>query len=181
MKVSDTSIPDIKVIEPNVYKDERGYFFESFNLNEFNSAVGLNCMFVQDNHSYSVKGVLRGLHYQAPESAQDKLVRVTKGQVLDVAVDIRKGSPWFGKHVSIILSEENKKQLWVPKGFAHGFLTMSDEAEVQYKVTEYYDKKSERCIIWNDITLDIDWGYEGSIKVSEKDALGASFSKAQLF
>lgn len=181
MKVADTSIPDIKVIEPNVYKDERGYFFESFNLRDFNNALGLSCVFVQDNQSYSAKGVLRGLHYQLPESAQDKLVRVTKGQVLDVAVDIRNGSPWFGKYVSVILSAANKKQLWVPKGFAHGFLTMSDEAEVQYKVTEYYDKTSERCIIWNDSTLDIDWNYEGSISVSEKDALGSRFPDADLF
>ena len=149
MKVTPTAIPDVLVIEPKVFGDSRGFFFESFNQKAFNDATGLNETFVQDNHSRSVKGVLRGLHYQI-EQPQGKLVRVTRGAVYDVAVDIRKSSPTFGKWVGVELSEENYKQLWVPAGFAHGFLVLSETADFLYKTTQYYAPAHERCIIWND-------------------------------
>ena len=144
MKVTDTKILDVKIIEPTVFEDERGYFYESFNHKKFEEAIGREVSFVQDNHSKSVKGVLRGLHYQLPPHAQGKLVRVVQGEVFDVAVDIRKSSPTFGQWVAEVLSAENKKQLWVPEGFAHGFLTLSETAEVLYKTTDYYASENER-------------------------------------
>lgn len=182
MKIISTSIPEVIIIEPDVFGDERGFFFESFNQKKFDEAVGRPVKFVQDNHSKSVKGVLRGLHYQLPPFAQGKLVRVIQGEVFDVAVDIRKDSPTFGQWVGEILSAENKKQLWIPEGFAHGFLTLSNTAEFLYKTTNYYNKESERAIIWNDDTLSIDWPSLENLKpkLSEKDQASPSFNDAEL-
>jgi len=171
MKVTPLKIPDVKLIEPDVFEDERGFFYESFNQQKFNKAVGENITFVQDNHSKSSKGVLRGLHYQETPYAQGKLVRVVAGEVFDVAVDIRKESPTYGKWVSEVLSSENKKQLWIPEGFAHGFLTLSDEAEFVYKTTNYYDKKSEKTINFKSTTFKIDWPQVNTIITSIKDSL----------
>jgi dTDP-4-dehydrorhamnose 3,5-epimerase len=158
-----------------VFTDERGFFFESFKHQEFVKAVGYSVNFVQDNHSKSSKGVLRGLHYQLPPKEQGKLVRVTQGEVFDVAVDIRKNSRTFGKWVGEKLSAENKKQLWVPEGFAHGFLTLSETAELLYKVTNYYSTEHEQCIVWDDKSIDINWPTGENVKVSEKDAIGSHF------
>jgi len=178
MKVSPLKIPDVKLIEPDVFEDERGFFYESFNQQKFNGAIGENITFVQDNHSKSFKGVLRGLHYQEPPFAQGKLVRVVAGEVLDVAVDIRKESSTYGKWVSEILSAENKKQLWIPEGFAHGFLTLSDYADFLYKTTRHYSKQHEKIILYNDIDLDIDWQkHTKFIFADKKDMLGVEFSK----
>jgi len=174
MKVTDTKIPDVKVIEPRVFEDERGFFFESFNQANFNKAIGKDVAFVQDNHSLSKKGVLRGLHYQDP-MPQAKLVRVTRGEVFDVAVDIRRESPSYGKWVGEILSAENKKQIWIPEGFAHGFLVLSEIAEFQYKTTDYYAPEHEKCLVWNDPSLAIVWPNIGKLKISPKDAQGDSF------
>src|SRR5664280_202371 len=149
MKVAATAIPDVLLLEPTIYEDERGFFFESFNQKRFEDATGLNIRFVQDNHSRSVKRVLRGLHYQI-RRPQGKLLRVTAGEVFDVAVDLRRSSPTFGKFVGLVLSAANKKQLWIPEGFAHGYLVLSDAAEVLYKTTDYYAPEHERCLIWND-------------------------------
>ena len=171
MKATPLSIPDVFLIEPEVYGDERGFFYESFNQAKFESAIGRKVNFVQDNHSKSAKGVLRGLHYQDPKS-QGKLVRVTQGEVFDVVVDIRTKSPTFGKWVAEILSGENKRQLWIPEGFAHGFLVLSETAEFLYKTTEYYAPEFEKCIIWNDSYLDIKWPIEVSPKLSYKDQFG---------
>ena len=157
MKVTPLKIPDVKLIEPDVFEDERGFFYESFNQQKFNEAMGENICFVQDNHSKSSKGVLRGLHYQEAPFAQGKLVRVVAGEVFDVAVDIRKESPTYGQWVSEILSADNKKQLWIPKGFAHGFLTLSEQAEILYKVTNFYNTSSDRSIRFDDIKLSIPW------------------------
>ncbi|HAL3849900.1 dTDP-4-dehydrorhamnose 3,5-epimerase, partial [Escherichia coli] len=157
MNVIKTEIPDVLIFEPKVFSDERGFFFESFNQKVFEEAVGRKVKFVQDNHSKSSKGVLRGLHYQLEPYAQAKLVRCMVGEVFDVAVDIRKSSPTFGKWVGVNLSAENKHQLWIPEGFAHGFLVLSNTAEVLYKTNNYYNKENERNIIWNDNTIDIDW------------------------
>ena len=167
MKVTPLNIPDVLLIEPKVFVDERGFFFESFNQSTFEEVVGRKIYFVQDNHSKSLKGVLRGLHYQIAPKAQGKLVRVVQGEVLDVVVDLRQSSPTFGKWVSAILSGANKKQLWIPEGFAHGFLTLSDTAEFLYKTTDFYSKEHEKCILWNDTTLDIDWGDMKNISLSE--------------
>ncbi|HAO5499093.1 TPA: dTDP-4-dehydrorhamnose 3,5-epimerase, partial [Escherichia coli] len=156
MNVIKTEIPDVLIFEPKVFSDERGFFFESFNQKVFEEAVGRKVKFVQDNHSKSSKGVLRGLHYQLEPYAQAKLVRCMVGEVFDVAVDIRKSSPTFGKWVGVNLSAENKHQLWIPEGFAHGFLVLSNTAEVLYKTNNYYNKENERNIIWNDNTIDID-------------------------
>ena len=161
MKATPTKIPDVWVIEPRVFGDERGFFFEIFNEQAFNAATGNTLPFVQDNHSKSARGVLRGLHYQLPPKAQGKLVRVVQGEVFDVAVDIRKDSPTYGQWVAEILSADNKKQLWIPPGFAHGFLTLSDTAEFLYKTTDYWSPEHERAIIWNDPTLNIDWPLNG--------------------
>ena len=157
MKATQTKIPDVWVIEPRAFGDDRGFFFESFNEKAFNEATGNKLPFVQDNHSRSVKGVLRGLHYQLPPKAQGKLVRVVQGEVFDVAVDVRKDSPTFGQWVAEVLFAENKKQLWIPPGFAHGFLTLSTTAEFLYKTTDYWSPEHERAIIWNDETLKIEW------------------------
>jgi dTDP-4-dehydrorhamnose 3,5-epimerase len=175
MKVTPLAIPDVLLIEPKIFEDDRGFFFESFNLNEFKKATFFDVNFVQDNHSKSKKGVLRGLHYQLPPYAQGKLVRVVQGEVFDVAVDLRKSSPTFGGYVSMVLSAENKKQLWIPEGFAHGFLTLSKTSEFIYKTTNFYKPDSERCILWNDKTLDITWPKDVDIQVSPKDLLGQSF------
>lgn len=169
MNVIKTEIPDVLIFEPKVFGDERGFFFESFNQKVFEEAVGHPVNFVQDNHSKSSKGVLRGLHYQLPPFAQGKLVRCVVGEVFDVAVDIRKDSETFGKWVGVNLSAENKRQLWIPEGFAHGFLTLSDTAEFLYKTTNYYNPEMERGIIWNDPMLSIEWGEPLNIVLSNKD------------
>jgi len=180
MKITPTTIPDVLIIEPKVFGDDRGFFFESFNKRTFAEATGISTEFVQDNHSKSTKGVLRGLHYQIKQP-QGKLVRVCQGEVLDVVVDIRRSSTTFGQWVSVRLSAENKRQLWVPEGFAHGFVVLSDTAEFLYKTTDYYAPEYERCIRWNDTELAIDWEYKGAPQVSEKDANGKTFEKAEVF
>lgn len=182
MQVIDTKIPDVKIIEPTVFEDARGFFFESFNHRKFEEIIGCKVTFVQDNHSKSIKGVLRGLHYQLPPHAQGKLVRVVHGKVFDVAVDIRKSSPSFGQWVGEVLSAENRKQLWIPEGFAHGFLTLSESAEFLYKTTDYYSSKHERIIHWNDPTLNIEWAIAEVLVplVSNKDALARQFSVADI-
>ncbi|EOG6943712.1 dTDP-4-dehydrorhamnose 3,5-epimerase, partial [Aeromonas salmonicida] len=157
MNVINTSIPEVLIFEPQVFGDERGFFFESFNYQQFEEAVGHQVKFIQDNHSRSSQGVLRGLHYQLPPHAQGKLVRCIVGEVFDVAVDIRETSPNFGQWVGVNLSAENKRQLWIPEGFAHGFLTLSTAAEILYKTTNYYQPSHERSIIWNDNVLAIKW------------------------
>lgn len=172
MKVTPTRIPDVLLIEPKVFGDDRGFFFESYNQKAFQEATGLNVSFVQDNHSKSAKNVLRGLHYQI-EQPQGKLVRVTHGEVFDAAVDIRKGSKTYGQWVGLILSAENKKQLWIPPGFAHGFLTLSETAEFLYKTTEYYSPEHERCIMWNDTDIAIEWPLQDLPLVSGKDTKGS--------
>ena len=181
MKVTRTSIPDVLVIEPKVFGDARGFFYESFNGKAFDEAVGRHVEFVQDNHSRSVKGVLRGLHYQI-QQAQGKLVRVVRGAVFDVAVDIRKSSPTFGQWVGVELTEENHKQLWVPEGFAHGFVVVSESADFLYKTTDYYAPAHERAILWDDPGLGIRWPDLGARPtLSAKDQGGSSLEKAQLF
>ncbi|MGT9470759.1 dTDP-4-dehydrorhamnose 3,5-epimerase [Escherichia coli] len=182
MNVIKTEIPDVLIFEPKVFSDERGFFFESFNQKVFEEAVGRKVKFVQDNHSKSSKGVLRGLHYQLEPYAQAKLVRCMVGEVFDVAVDIRKSSPTFGKWVGVNLYAENKHQLWIPEGFAHGFLVLSNTAEVLYKTNNYYNKENERNIIWNDNTIDIDWP-ELNINVilSTKDKCASHINKIDYF
>jgi len=167
-----TAIPDVILFEPRIFGDDRGFFFESFNEKVFVEAVGSKYEFVQDNHSRSSRGVLRGLHYQLPPNAQGKLVRVVAGEVFDVAVDIRVGSPTFGQWVGEILSSTNQRQLWVPPGFAHGFMTLSETADFVYKVTNYFSPSSERCILWNDPSIGIDWPLKSSLLISKKDASG---------
>jgi len=181
MKASSLEIQDVVLFEPDVYEDTRGCFFESFNQKAFKDATGIAPNFVQDNHSNSKRNVLRGLHYQLPEKAQGKLVRVTQGEVFDVAVDIRKTSPTFGHWVGRVLSAENKLQLWIPEGFAHGFLTLSKSAEFLYKTTNYYSKECERCIIWNDPKIKIDWPLITNPLLSEKDKLGKLLNNADIF
>ena len=181
MKVIETKIPGLLIIEPRVFGDERGFFFESFNEKAFAEATGAAPNFVQDNHSKSAKGVLRGLHYQLPTKAQGKLVRVVQGEVFDVAVDIRKDSPTYGQWVGEVLSADNKKQLWIPPGFAHGFLTLSDTAEFLYKTTDYWSPEHERAIVWNDETLDIQWPLSGmQPTLAAKDAAAVAFSEAEI-
>ena len=180
MKITATKIPDVLIIEPKVFGDERGFFFESFNKKVFEESTGITDDFVQDNHSKSTQGVLRGLHYQIKQP-QGKLVRVCSGEVLDVAVDIRKSSATFGQWVGVTLSAENKRQLWIPEGFAHGFIVLSKTAEFLYKTTDYYAPEHERCIKWNDDELAIGWQYKGQPQVSEKDSQGAAFSIAEVF
>ena len=171
MRVTTLKIPDVKLIEPEVFEDERGFFYESFNQQKFNEAMRENITFVQDNHSKSSKGVLRGLHYQEAPFAQGKLVRVVAGEVFDVAIDIRKDSPTHGQWVSEVLSAENKKQLWIPEGFAHGFLTLSDHAEFLYKTTAFYSKSHEKTIHWKKNDFDIKWPLNNKmILLSEKDS-----------
>jgi dTDP-4-dehydrorhamnose 3,5-epimerase len=181
MQVISTPIPDLLILEPKVFGDERGFFFESFNENAFKAATGLDAVsFVQDNHSKSSKGVLRGLHYQAAPHAQGKLVRVVQGEVWDVAVDIREGSSTRGKWFGVLLSAENKRQFWVPPGFAHGFVTLSETAEFLYKTTDFYSPVHEQCIAWDDPTLAIDWKLDrlnGNIpNLSAKDLRGKPFT-----
>lgn len=181
MKVTPLNIPEVLLFKPRVFGDERGFFFESFNHRLFEEAVGYSVSFVQDNHSKSSRGVLRGLHYQMPPFAQGKLVRVVEGEVFDVAVDIRKNSPTFGKWAGAVLSAENKQQLWIPEGFAHGFLTLSDSAEFLYKTTNYYAPDSERAIIWNDPDLSIEWPSCDEVSLSGKDQIAPKFSDAEFF
>jgi dTDP-4-dehydrorhamnose 3,5-epimerase len=181
MLITPTAIPEVLLIEPQVFGDERGFFFESFNQRVFSEAARLDVEFVQDNHSKSGKNVLRGLHYQI-RHAQGKLVRVTSGEVFDVAVDIRRSSPTFGRWVAQVLSADNKKQLWVPPGFAHGFLVLSESAEFLYKTTDYWAPEHERCIAWNDPVLGITWpGLNGPPTLSKKDAVGTPFREAEVF
>ncbi|WAH58511.1 dTDP-4-dehydrorhamnose 3,5-epimerase [Pseudomonas silvicola] len=180
MNVIASELPEVLIIEPKVFGDERGFFYESFNAKAFEQATGITDAFVQDNHSRSQKGVLRGLHYQI-ENAQGKLVRVTAGEVLDIAVDIRRSSPTFGKWVGVRLSAQNNRQLWVPKGFAHGFVVLSDYAEFLYKTTDYYTPSAERCIRWDDATLNINWELQDAPQLSAKDQQGKSLEEADLF
>ncbi|MGC2166661.1 MAG: dTDP-4-dehydrorhamnose 3,5-epimerase [Gallionella sp.] len=180
MKVIQTAIPDLLIIEPKVFVDERGFFYESFNKKKFAELTGYELDFVQDNHSRSTQNVLRGLHYQI-QRPQGKLVRVTAGAVLDVAVDIRKSSPTFGENVSVELSSENKRTLWIPEGFAHGFVVRSDFAEFLYKTTDYWFPEHERCIKWNDKSLAIDWKLDAPPQLSSKDEAGNFLSDAELF
>lgn len=181
MNVITTEIPDVLIIEPKVFGDDRGFFFESFNQQAFADKTGVTDAFVQDNHSRSIQGVLRGLHYQI-QQPQGKLVRASLGEVFDVAVDIRKNSPYFGKWVGCLLSAENKRQLWVPPGFAHGFLVLSDIAEFLYKTTDYYAPQYERSILWNDPDIGIDWPLDGiEVKLSAKDKVGQLLKDAEIF
>jgi dTDP-4-dehydrorhamnose 3,5-epimerase len=180
MKAIATAIPGLLIIEPKVYGDERGFFFESFNRRKFSELTGRDVDFVQDNHSRSVKGVLRGLHYQA-QHPQGKLVRVVQGTVLDVAVDIRKSSSTFGQHVALELSAENKRMLWIPEGFAHGFVVLSEVAEFLYKTTDYWYPEHERSLRWDDPALAIDWQLQAAPALSGKDAQGKPLAEAELF
>lgn len=175
MKIERTAIPDVVIVEPTVFGDERGFFLESFNKRKFDELIGREVDFVQDNHSMSVRGVLRGLHFQKGEAAQGKLVRVVRGEVYDVAVDIRRDSPTCGKWVGEYLSAENKRQLWIPKGFAHGFLVVSEQAEFLYKTDNYYQPQSEGAIIWNDPDVGVTWPINGEPSLSSKDATAMSF------
>lgn len=180
MNVIATRLPDVLIIEPKVFGDERGFFYESFNAKAFAEATGRVVQFVQDNHSRSAKGVLRGLHYQI-EQSQGKLVRVTAGEVLDVAVDIRRSSPTFGQWTSVRLSGQNHRQLWIPPGFAHGFVVLSESADFLYKTTDYYAPSAERCIRWDDPELAIDWELPGAPILSAKDQAGSALREADLF
>ncbi|WXL28055.1 dTDP-4-dehydrorhamnose 3,5-epimerase [Ectopseudomonas mendocina] len=180
MRAIATAIPEVMILEPKVFGDERGFFFESFNAKAFAEATGVKREFVQDNHSRSARGVLRGLHYQL-QQAQGKLVRVTAGEVFDVAVDLRRSSPTFGKWVGEILSAENKRQLWVPEGFAHGFVVLSDYAEFLYKTTDYYAPEHERSIRWDDTDLAIEWPFKEAPQLSGKDQAAVSFKDADVF
>lgn len=180
MQATKTAIPDVVVFEPKIFGDARGFFYESFNANVFAEATGLRPNFVQDNHSKSAKNVLRGLHYQI-QQPQGKLVRVSQGEVFDVAVDLRKSSPTFGQWVGEILSAENKKMLWVPEGFAHGFVVLSETAEFLYKTTDFYAPQYERCLLWNDPDLAIAWPMSEQPALSAKDAQGKLFAVADKF
>jgi dTDP-4-dehydrorhamnose 3,5-epimerase len=180
MKATPCVIPDVMLLEPKVFGDDRGFFFESFNQAAFEAAIGIRVTFVQDNHSRSAKHVLRGLHYQI-QKPQGKLIRVVRGEVFDVAVDISKGSSTFGQWVGETLSAENKRQLWVPEGFAHGFVVLSDTAECLYKTTDYYAPEHERCIAWNDSTIGIQWPLDGRPVLSTKDRQGKSLAEAEYF
>ena len=181
MNVIQTEIPDVLILEPKVFGDERGFFYESYNERVFREAIGVDAQFVQDNHSRSVKGVLRGLHYQLPPMAQAKLVRCVVGEVFDVAVDIRQNSPTFGKWVGVHLSAENKRQFWIPEGFAHGFLVLSESAEFLYKTTNYYAPEYDRGIAWNDPDINITWPCSEIPQLSGKDGMATAFRNADLF
>ncbi|WP_198970426.1 dTDP-4-dehydrorhamnose 3,5-epimerase [Xylophilus sp. ASV27] len=180
MNIVPTSLPEVLLLEPRLFGDARGFFFESYNESLFQAATGLNVRFVQDNHSRSARGVLRGLHYQIRQP-QGKLVRVVRGAVFDVAVDLRRSSPHFGKWVGYELSEDNHRQLWVPPGFAHGFLVLSESAEFLYKTTDYYAPAHERCIAWDDPSLGIQWPAGTSPRLSAKDAAGVKFELAEVY
>ncbi len=182
MKVIPTAIADLLIIEPRVFGDARGFFFESFNQQAFDVATGTSLQFVQDNHSRSSRGVLRGLHYQLAPKAQGKLVRVVRGAVFDVAVDIRRSSPTFGQWAGVELSEDNQRQLWIPPGFAHGFLVLSESADFLYKTTDYYSPEQERCIAWDDPAIGVVWPDIGSARqLSAKDQQGKALAQAELF
>ncbi|MGE8409756.1 MAG: dTDP-4-dehydrorhamnose 3,5-epimerase [Pseudomonas sp.] len=180
MNVRPTRLPEVLIVEPTVFGDERGFFYESFNEREFAEKTGVTTRFVQDNHSRSQRNVLRGLHYQI-ENPQGKLVRVVVGEVLDVAVDLRRSSPCFGQWTSVRLSASNQRQLWIPAGFAHGFLVLSESAEFLYKTTDYYNPAAERCLLWNDPELAIDWKLDGPPQLSAKDQNGKLLKDADLF
>ncbi|MCA0327573.1 MAG: dTDP-4-dehydrorhamnose 3,5-epimerase [Proteobacteria bacterium] len=180
MRATPLAIPEVVLIEPKVFGDARGFFFESFNQRAFDAATGTRHHFVQDNHSRSARGVLRGLHYQVRQP-QGKLVRVARGRVFDVALDIRRGAPTFGRWVGAELSEDNQAQLWVPPGFAHGFVVLSESADFLYKTTDFYAPEHERCILWNDPALAIDWRLEGAPLLSAKDAQGLPLARAEVF
>ncbi|MGO4808099.1 dTDP-4-dehydrorhamnose 3,5-epimerase [Cupriavidus sp. 2MCAB6] len=180
LTVIPTDIPEVLILEPKVFGDDRGFFFESFNAKAFEAATGLKREFVQDNHSRSARNVLRGLHYQI-QHPQGKLVRVTSGEVFDVVVDLRRGSPTFGKSTGLTLSAENKRQLWVPEGFAHGFLVTSESAEFLYKTTDYWYPEHERSLAWNDPALGIEWPLDGEPMLAAKDAAGKSLADAEVF
>jgi dTDP-4-dehydrorhamnose 3,5-epimerase len=180
MKVIDTSIQDLKIFEPKVFSDERGFFMESFNQSIYEKVIGRDVKFVQDNHSRSTKGVLRGMHYQKNPCGQGKLVRCTLGEVFDVAVDIRRDSKTFGQWVGVVLSAENKRQFWIPVGFAHGFIVLSDIAEFMYKTTDYYNPEFERGFIWNDPSINITWPLLDGVKLSKKDSLLPAFRALEL-
>lgn len=180
MKAIPTAIPDLLIIEPKVFGDDRGFFFESYNRRKFAELTGRDVDFVQDNHSRSAKNVLRGLHYQI-QHPQAKLVRVVQGAVLDISVDIRRSSPTFGQHIAVELSAENKRMLWIPEGFAHGFAVLSDTAEFLYKTTDYWYPEHERCLRWNDPTLAINWRLQAAPALSGKDAQGKTLAEAELF
>ncbi|AOK58414.1 dTDP-4-dehydrorhamnose 3,5-epimerase [Burkholderia ubonensis] len=180
IQVTATALPEVKIIEPKVFGDARGYFYESFNAREFAEQVAPGVEFVQDNHSRSSSGVLRGLHYQI-RHAQGKLVRVVEGEVFDVAVDVRKRSPNFGKWVGVVLSAENHRQVWVPPGFAHGFVVLSDAAQFLYKTTDYWYPEHERCIVWNDQEIGIDWPVDVEPLLAAKDAAGARLNEAEVY
>lgn len=175
-----TALPEVLILEPKVFGDERGFFFESFNQRDFQQITGVDTPFVQDNHSRSSKGVLRGLHYQIRQP-QGKLVRVARGEVFDVAVDLRRSSPNFGKWVGVVLSDENKRQLWVPPGFAHGFVVTSDIAEVLYKTTDYWYPEHERSLLWSDPTVGVRWPIDSEPQLAAKDAAGKLFGDADMF
>lgn len=181
MNFTRLEIPEVILLEPKIYLDDRGFFFESFNHKNFEEIIRQKVEFVQDNQSSSHKGVLRGLHYQLNPKAQGKLVRIISGSVFDVAVDIRKNSPTFGKWVGAILSAENKKQLWIPAGFAHGFLSLADSSEMLYKTTDYYAPEFERSILWSDNNIGIEWPVIENIKIVDKDASGVSFNQAEVY
>ena len=178
--VTPTNLPDVLILEPKVFGDDRGFFFESFNARDFATATGLDVQFVQDNHSRSAKGVLRGLHYQI-QHPQGKLVRVTQGEVFDVAVDLRRSSPTSGQWAGVVLSAQNHKQLWVPPGFAHGFVVLSDTAEFLYKTTDYWFPEHERSLLWSDPAVGINWPMQTAPQLAAKDAAALSLDKAELF
>jgi dTDP-4-dehydrorhamnose 3,5-epimerase len=178
--VTPTAIPDVLLLEPKVFSDDRGYFFESYRDRDFQEATGLQAAFVQDNHSMSTKGVLRGLHYQI-RHPQGKLLRVVQGSVFDVAVDLRRSSPTFGRWAGARLSAENRRQLWIPPGFAHGFLALSETAEVLYKITDYWYPEHERTLLWNDPALAIAWPVDGEPRLAAKDVAGQAFGEVELF
>jgi len=180
MQVTQTAIPEVLILEPKVFGDSRGFFMESFNARTFRELTGLDVSFVQDNHSRSSHGVLRGLHYQLLQP-QGKLVRVVRGRVFDVAVDARRSSPTFGQWVGTELSEENNRQFWVPPGFAHGFVVLSESADFLYKTTDYYAPQHERCIAWNDPVIGIDWQFDGVPQLSAKDREGKLLAEAEVF
>ena len=180
MKATAGALPEVLVLDPRVFSDDRGFFLESYNRRVFQEVAGIDVNFVQDNHSRSVSNVLRGLHYQLKQ-AQGKLVRVVAGEIFDVAVDMRRSSPRFGRWMGIKLSAENKRMLWVPAGFAHGFLALSDSTEVLYKTTDYYAPEHERCVLWNDPDIGIDWPLTGTPLVSEKDGRGVALKLAETF
>ena len=181
MRITPTALPEVLLVEPTVIRDSRGFFFESFNERRFVEAVGRDIQFVQDNHSGSARGVLRGLHYQLSPAAQAKLIRVVSGEIFDVAVDIRRSSPTFGRWVGVVLSADNHRQLWIPEGFAHGFLTISERAEVLYKASQYYSPADEGIVKWDDASLGIDWPLSGEPIVSGKDAAAPGLAGAKTF